>query len=233
MSERDPNSLRTKELPLETRELRKALRTFLDQKIENPITNESIKLGNYKFGVYAFFDYDGEPIYVGQTNEQLRVRIQRHLTNRRTDAVAMSVLDPVEVFEVEVWPLPEFQSSATGDKAAAAHLNALEFEVFQTELHKSRFNAVLNEVEAIAPATRVKLPASYRARIVSEEVYRLRSHPDIRVARRASTLARLAQIISEREVSVGLRKTLLTQATRLRWLADERYKALAKKTPVQ
>ncbi len=32
-------------------------------------------VANAKFGVYAFYDYDSEPIYVGQTAEQLRVRI--------------------------------------------------------------------------------------------------------------------------------------------------------------
>ena len=69
----------------------------------------ALPVGNYRWGVYAFFDYDGEPIYVGQTNEQLRTRIRRHLTNQRTDAVAMSVLDPFEVFEIEVWPLPQFE----------------------------------------------------------------------------------------------------------------------------
>jgi hypothetical protein len=224
------NLLQTRELPFETRELRKALRTFLDQVITNPITGLEQKLGNYKFGVYAFFDYDGEPIYVGQTNEQLRVRIQRHLTNRRTDAVAMSVLDPVEVFEVEVWPLPEFNSRLTGDSEAAAYLNALEYEVFQSELQKSRFDAVLNEVEPPPGLKRIKLPKSYRARIVTDAVYEMRSHPDIRLARRAATLARLALIISEREVSTGLRRTLLTQAKRLQWLAGERYKALANKS---
>ncbi len=124
---------------------------------------------------------------------------------------------------------PKFEKRATGDTEAAAHLNALEYEVFQTELQKSLFNAVLNEVEPPAPAKRVKLPKSYRGQIVSDAVYQLRSHPDIRIARRAATLARLALIISEREVSTGLRKTLLTQAKRLQWLAGERYKAIAKK----
>ena len=52
------------------------------------------QIGNSKFGVYAFYDYDEEPIYVGQTRESLRQRIGRHLTNQRTDAVAMNVLDP-------------------------------------------------------------------------------------------------------------------------------------------
>ena len=49
------------------------------------------KVGDCKFGVYLFYDYDSEPIYVGRTRESLRGRIRRHLTNQRTDAVAMSV----------------------------------------------------------------------------------------------------------------------------------------------
>lgn len=36
-------------------------------------------------------------------------------------------------------------------------------------------------------------------------------------------MARLAQIISERKVQKGLRRALLTQAERLRWLAEQRY----------
>lgn len=35
-----------------------------------------------KWGVYAFYDYDGEPIYVGQTKEQISTRLGRHLTNQ-------------------------------------------------------------------------------------------------------------------------------------------------------
>lgn len=60
--------------------------------------------GTVSGGVYAFYDCDGEPIYVGQTKERLRNRIRRHLTNQSTDAVAMSVLDPFEVAEIEMWP---------------------------------------------------------------------------------------------------------------------------------
>lgn len=52
------------------------------------------RVGDCQFGMYLFYDYDGEAIYVGQTQERLRTRIRRHLTNQRTDAVAMRVLDP-------------------------------------------------------------------------------------------------------------------------------------------
>jgi hypothetical protein len=67
------------------------------------------------------------------------------------------------------------------------------------------------------------LPTSYKARIIPDDLFEARLHPDVRIARRASTIARLAQVISERDVSAGLRRTLLTQARRLEKLAAERF----------
>lgn len=46
-----------------------------------------------RIGVYAFYDYDGEPIYVGQTWEDFGTRIGRHLRGQRTDTVAYRILD--------------------------------------------------------------------------------------------------------------------------------------------
>ncbi len=212
-----------KKPPFETYDLRKNLAAYLDTEFQGN------KVGNYKFGVYAFFDYDGEPIYVGQTNEMLRTRIRRHLTNQRTDAVAMSVLDPFEVYEVEVWPLPDLDKLTKKDhpeeyQKACEYLDALEFAVFEKAIRESEFNAVLNEKEPPSPKSHItKLPDSYRAKVVSDEVYKIRSHPDYRIARRAQVLSRLAQVISERQVQSGLRKTLLIQAKRLQWLAQRRF----------
>ncbi|HEX7930811.1 MAG TPA: GIY-YIG nuclease family protein, partial [Sphingomicrobium sp.] len=76
--------------PFETEDLRANLARFLDAPFDIA-GGATMPVGNFRWGVYAFFDYDGEPIYVGQTNERLRTRIRRHLTNQRTDAVAMSV----------------------------------------------------------------------------------------------------------------------------------------------
>lgn len=76
------------------------------------------KPSNVRCGVYVFYDYDGEPIYVGQTKERLRTRIRRHLTNQRTDAVAMNVLDPFEVAEVEVFPFYDLEEPEGGESSA-------------------------------------------------------------------------------------------------------------------
>jgi hypothetical protein len=211
--------------PFETEDLRQNLARFLDTPFdltEAPAT----PVGNFRWGVYAFFDYDGEPIYVGQTNERLRTRIRRHLTNQRTDAVAMSVLDPFEVFEIEVWPLPHLQEASRSDTVARQHLDALERLITERAINNSQFKAILNEKDPPPGRLTVEAPPSLRGRIVSERVHELRSHPDFRLARRALILSRLAQVISERKVQGGLRRVLLTQAKRLQWLADRRFDAL-------
>lgn len=223
MSSRSPDHVNLP--PFETEDLRTNLAKYLDSLFLDPSGNK-MKVGNYKWGVYAFFDYDGEPIYVGQTNEKLRTRIRRHLTNQRTDAVAMSVLDPFEVFEIEVWPLPEFQKTPGTDSSAGQHLDALERLITQNAIEESEFKAILNEKDPPAGTLVVIAPPSFRSRIVSDRVYELRSHPDFRIARRALIISRLAQVISERKVQGGLRRVLLAQAKRLEWLAQRRYEAL-------
>ena len=73
------------------------------------------------------------------------------------------------------------------------------------------------------PTELMELPVSVRARIVPESLFEVRKHPDIRIARRANTIASLAKVISERDVSPGLRRTLITQAKRLERLASQRF----------
>jgi hypothetical protein len=209
--------------PFEAENLRQNLSRFLDSDFPDPVAGKIIKVGNFKWGVYAFFDYDSEPIYVGQTNEKLRTRIRRHLTNQRTDAVAMSVLDPFEVYEIEVWPLLQFQKTDSRDKNAKAHLDALERLIYEKALNTSQFSAVLNEKDPPATSMSIDAPPSFRGCIVSDEVYKIRSHLDYRLARRALIIARLAQVISERKVQGGLRRVLLRQAKRLQYLAERRY----------
>ncbi len=187
-------------------------------------------IGSVQYGVYAFYDYEGEPIYVGQTSEKLRARIGRHLTNQRTDAVAMNVLDPAEVAEIEVWPLSDL--AALPKQEAALQLNQAEYTAFQQALQQSALGAVLNEKD-IQPTTLISLPPSFRRRIIPDELYDQLKHPDVRIARRASTIANLARVISERDVSKGLRKTLLTQSRRLERLAQSRLNEISDTIPME
>lgn len=207
-------------VPADVAAIKKCISDFM--KTKSP---SGLNIGSY-YGVYVFFDYDGEPIYVGQSKESLGGRIGRHMTNQRTDAVAMSVLDPFEVASIQVFPLHHKKESPPAKKELIRQLDALEFTVFQKVLKESALGAVLNEKDLIAhPA--VPLPKSYKATIIPTEFFEARKHPDVRIARRASTIARLAHVISERDVSAGLRRTLLTQARRLEKLARERFEPFA------
>src|SRR5436309_2922133 len=68
-------SLMPSGVPPDVAAIRTEIRRFLDTK-----DAAGRKIGGGK-GVYTFYDYDGEPIYVGQTKESIRSRISRHLTN--------------------------------------------------------------------------------------------------------------------------------------------------------
>lgn len=180
------------------------------------------KWADAQWGVYAFYDYDGEPIYVGQTNEQIRVRIGRHLTNQRSDAVAMRILDVFEVAEVEIFPAWQFEGLKGSNLEAKKVLDAMEYTAYLDAIAASRFKAILNE--KIPPISeRIQLPASLRWHLVDDETRKERGHPDIRIARRAETISRLAAVVRERgEVSEGLRRVLVIQAVRLAYLSAQR-----------
>ena len=209
-----PNRL---ELSVETRELRAGIRAATQM----IYADTGKPVGGFTCGVYAFFDYDGEPIYVGQTYEGLSSRIGRHLTNQRTDAVAMSVLDPFEVCWIEFYPLVKYDKKK-GIEAKIA-VTALELSVYRKLVSESQFGAILNEKSPAVVGDANELPLVLRVKIVTDNVLAIRGHSDVRLARRAQTISRLAQIIAERQVSVGLRLTLLTQARRLTHLAGQQF----------
>lgn len=181
-------------------------------------------IANAKCGVYAFYDYDDEPIYVGQTYEGLRTRIRRHLTNQRTDAVAMHVLDPLEVARIEVWPF--WGLDKLDKQTQRTVLHQAEFTVYEQLTKKARVSKLLNE-KVPAPTAQIDLPESLSAQIISDDIRLRLGHSDERIARRSATIANLAQVIKERDVSLGLRVTLATQAERLQLLANERLSEIA------
>lgn len=206
-------------VPEDVAAIRAEIRAFFSRK-----DDEGKRIGSYKHGVYAFYDYDSEPIYVGQTVEKISGRVSRHLTNQRTDAVAMNVLDPFEVAWIEIWPLDHLVTDMS-DADKKVFLDRAEYTVFEKVLRESVLGAVLNEKE-MTPRDEIELPASHKGMIIPDSLYAQRKHPDVRIARRAMTIANLARVISERDVSSGLRRTLLTQAKRLELLARNRTEEL-------
>ncbi|MGV0081741.1 GIY-YIG nuclease family protein [Mycobacterium colombiense] len=172
-------------------------------------------------GVYAFYDFDGEPIYVGQTLEDFGTRIGRHLRGQRSDTLAYRILDPFEVAEMELYPL-EYLRSESSRAVKQAKINAIEYSVYVRAIQESKYKAILNE--KIPPVSDpVELPPHRRFNLIPKGMREDREHPDVRIARRAETLARVAAVAHERgEVSAGLRRVIVIQAVRLADLAAAR-----------
>jgi hypothetical protein len=203
--------------PRHVEDLREQLSAFL----RTDTDVEGLSLGKVACGVYAFFDLDKEPLYVGQTSEQLSVRIQRHLTGQRSDAVAKNILDPLEVCFIQVWPLTNYQPPL--NKKAKKHLDALEYAIYRKVLISSTFAAVFNEKQPAKPAVDFEIPPCYFGKLRSPEVAAQLGHPDIRIARRAQTLSALAKGISERQVEPEIRRVLALQSERLNHLIKTRW----------
>jgi len=57
-----------------------------------------------QIGVYVLCDLDNVPIYVGQSTDGIRARVQRHLTSARSDVIANRQIDVWEVAYVRAYP---------------------------------------------------------------------------------------------------------------------------------
>lgn len=69
-------------------------------------------------GCYALCDVDEVPIYVGQSTDGIRARVQRHLTSARSDVIANRQIDVWEIAYVWAWPID------------LQHITALEAHLF-------------------------------------------------------------------------------------------------------
>jgi len=74
-----------------------------------------------EIGCYVLCDLDGVPIYVGQSTDGIRARVNRHLTSARSDIIANRQVDVWEIAWVWAYPV-----------ASRAEITALEDALFHT-----------------------------------------------------------------------------------------------------
>lgn len=214
----DPDRTPPTKKSMPTRFVR-GFRELLSEALDSTDPASGNRLGRC-IGVYAFYDYDGEPIYVGQTTEDFATRVGRHLRGQRSDTLAYRILDPFEVADMELYPLENLRTLPT--KERNTRVDTVEYSVYVNAIRNSKYQAILNEkIPPVSPI--VDLPPAQRFTLIPEEMREDREHPDVRIARRAETLARVAAVAHERgEVSAGLRRVIVIQAVRLADLAAAR-----------
>lgn len=97
-----------------------------------------------QIGVYILADLDNVPVYVGQSTDGIRQRVQRHLTSARSDVIANRQIDVWEV--AFVWEYPVDRK---------ADMSALEAALF----HKfDNISRLMNGAILDAPDVRRSLP---------------------------------------------------------------------------
>ena len=172
--------------------------------------------GDGRYGCYAFYDLDGEPLWLGSTAERLSNRVRRHLVGQRSDAVAQGVLDAGEVAEVELWPMWEQEGEPMRQARQAAE--ALEGTLYPKLAARSRFGELLS-LPPSAPDRPVEIPPSLRSSLLLPEEWQdLRQSPDVRIARMVRSIAKLADRIVDvgpRGVAPDAHRALALKALRL------------------
>jgi len=185
-----------------------------------------------RFGCYAFYDIDGDLIWLGTCNEHLRMRVRRHLTGLRSDAVATGILDVREVAELELWPLWELEGVRSSDPETRRRLSALENAIYRQGIVRNRFGLPLS-VPPMDSERAAQLPASRRFALLDEATFAERSHPDVRIKQYAEGLAHLSARVLERgNTSLEMRRVLANRAARLTAAAEARIAYVRGEDPV-
>jgi hypothetical protein len=124
-----------------------------------------------EIGCYVLCDLDQIPIYVGQSVDGIRARVNRHLTSARSDIIANRQVDVWEI--AWVWAYP----------AVGADIPALEDALFH-EFHPK--SALMNGKTPRVPAQKIKVPkATQIVQVMSDAEIAEKKDPALRLPRQA------------------------------------------------
>jgi len=154
-------------------------------------------------GVYALVDLDGVPIYIGQSTDGIRARVQRHLTSARSDIIANRQIDVWEVAEVWAWPALGADVINSLEAALFAH-----FDV-QSPLMNGSIPVSSRPTETVSPGQRLEIMQG------DERIRRL--DPSVRLPRQIEHYQRLVDYI-----------LVVKDAPHLRRSADAHYVRLSR-----
>lgn len=154
-------------------------------------------------GVYALCDLDKVPIYVGQSVDGIRRRVNRHLTSARSDIIANRQIDVWEIAYVMAWPVNRVED--------IPQLEAVLFNVFDAA--KTLMNGSILRRPPSMPR-RVPDPTEI-VQVMSDEDITVRKDPILRLPRQIEHIGRLVDHILSVKDSAQLRRSLKAHFERL------------------
>jgi hypothetical protein len=131
-----------------------------------------------RIGVYILCDLDNVPVYVGQSTDGIRKRVQRHLTSARSDVIANRQIDVWEI--AYVWEYPVINKDEIGALEAAL------FHQFNVE------QSLMNGTNPPQPSRSVTIPSPDKiVQVMSDEEIADRKKTELRLPRQAQHYAQL------------------------------------------
>ena len=124
-----------------------------------------------KIGCYVLCDLDAVPIYVGQSTDGIRARVNRHLTSARSDIIANRQVDVWEIAWVWAYPV-----------ASKAEIGALEDALFN---HFHRQSPLMNGKVCRAAAEATIPEPSQILKVMADAEIAEKLDPALRLPRQA------------------------------------------------
>ncbi len=140
--------------------------------IDLPFRRKAVRTLTSQVGCYVLCDLDQVPIYVGQSTDGIRARVNRHLTSARSDIIANRQVDVWEI--AWVWAYPETDR---------ARIGPLEDALFH-QFHPT--SALMNGKAPKAPPSRTP-PAEPRqvVQVMADAEIKEKRDPALRLPRQA------------------------------------------------
>jgi hypothetical protein len=140
--------------------------------IDLPFRRRAVRTLTNDIGCYILWDLDQVPIYVGQSVDGIRSRVNRHLTSARSDIIANRQIDVWEIAWVWAYPAKD-----------RAEISSLEDALFH-EFHGR--SALMNGKVPKPPIDRSKSPEpSQKVQVMSDAEIAEKKDPALRLPRQA------------------------------------------------
>jgi hypothetical protein len=163
--------------------------------IDLEFRRKAVRTLTNKIGCYVLCDLDQVPIYVGQSVDGIRARVNRHLTSARSDIIANRQVDVWEIAWVWAYPVPN-----------RAAIDPLENALFH-EFHSK--SALMNGKVPKQQTSTVEAPEPFqKVQVMADAEILEKRDPALRLPRQAEHYSQIVghflAVKNSKEIAVSI-----------------------------
>ncbi len=146
--------------------------------IDLSFRRKAVRTLTNEIGCYVLCDLDQVPIYVGQSVDGIRSRVNRHLTSARSDIIANRQIDVWEIAWVWAYPVEN-----------RADIGPIEDGLFH-EFHTK--SALMNGKVPKKPTRKIEVPEPYqKVQVMADSEIAEKKDPALRLPRQAENYSQI------------------------------------------